>query len=142
MPKDTKVYALAVPTVLMTYNRPPESERYRRVARFVDALFGKIGQLRQPPRHPKWKDTGISLNVAGLERSSPLRTCSTRPSRRRQRKRVRPLQQPKNSVASSSRKTAVKTFHNRRRPRLTTTFCDGEPDRNDTIRGLPFPAPD
>jgi TRAP-type uncharacterized transport system substrate-binding protein len=66
--KDTKVYALAVPTVLMVYNWPPESERYRRVARFVDALFSKIGQLQQPPRHPKWRDTGISLNVAGLER--------------------------------------------------------------------------
>jgi TRAP transporter TAXI family solute receptor len=69
--KDTKVYALAVPTVLMTYNWPPESERYRRVARFVDALFGKIGQLQQPPRHPKWRDTGISLDVAGLERFKP-----------------------------------------------------------------------
>jgi TRAP-type uncharacterized transport system substrate-binding protein len=69
--KDTKVYALAVPTVLMVYNWPPESERYRRVARFVDALFGKIGQLQQPPRHPKWKDTGISLDVAGLERFKP-----------------------------------------------------------------------
>ena len=71
VPKDTKVYALAVPTVLMVYNWPPESERYRRVARFVDALFGKIGQLQQPPRHPKWKDTVISINVAGLERFKP-----------------------------------------------------------------------
>jgi TRAP-type uncharacterized transport system substrate-binding protein len=69
--KETKVYALAVPTVLMVYNWPPESERYRRVARFVDALFSKIGQLQQPPRHPKWKDTGISINVAGLERFKP-----------------------------------------------------------------------
>ena len=71
VPKDTKVYALAVPTVLMVYNWPPESERYRRVARFVDALFGKIGQLQQPPRHPKWKDTVLSINVAGLERFKP-----------------------------------------------------------------------
>jgi hypothetical protein len=69
--KDTKVYALAVPTVLMVYNWPAESERYRRVARFVDALFSNIGQLQQPPRHPKWKDTGISVAVAGLERFKP-----------------------------------------------------------------------
>jgi len=69
--KDTKVYALAVPTVLMVYNWPAESERYRRVARFVDALFSNIGQLQQPPRHPKWKDTGISVPVAGLERFKP-----------------------------------------------------------------------
>lgn len=71
VPKDTKVYALAVPTVLMVYNWPPDSERYRRVARFVDALFGNIGKLQQPPRHPKWKDTVISVNVAGLERFKP-----------------------------------------------------------------------
>jgi TRAP-type uncharacterized transport system substrate-binding protein len=69
--KDSKVYALAVPTVLMVYNWPADSERYRRVARFVDALFSKISQLQQPPRHPKWKDTGISINVVGLERFKP-----------------------------------------------------------------------
>lgn len=71
VPKDSKVYALAVPTVLMVYNWPAESERYRRVARFVDALFSNIGRLQQPPRHPKWKDTVISVNVAGLERFKP-----------------------------------------------------------------------
>ena len=69
--KDAKVYALAVPTVLMVYNWPPESERYRRVARFVDALFGNIGRLQQPPRHPKWKDTVLTVGVAGLERFKP-----------------------------------------------------------------------
>jgi hypothetical protein len=37
----------------------------------VDALFNNIGKLQQPPRHPKWKDTVISVNVAGLERFKP-----------------------------------------------------------------------
>jgi hypothetical protein len=27
--------------------------------------------LQQPPRHPKWRDTAISLDVAGLERFKP-----------------------------------------------------------------------
>jgi len=27
--------------------------------------------LQQPPRHPKWKDTTLSINVAGLERFKP-----------------------------------------------------------------------
>jgi uncharacterized protein len=71
VPQGTNIYALAVATVLMVYNWPPESERYRRTARFVEALFGKIGQLQQPPRHPKWKDTVLSVNVAGLERFKP-----------------------------------------------------------------------
>jgi uncharacterized protein len=71
VPQGVKVHALAVSTVLMVYNWPPESERYRRVARFVDAMFGNIAKLQQPPRHPKWRDTAISVNVSGLERFKP-----------------------------------------------------------------------
>ncbi len=59
---------VAVSTVLMVYNWPVESDRYKRVARFVDALFDKIGQLQQPPRHPKWRDTVLSANLSGLVR--------------------------------------------------------------------------
>jgi hypothetical protein len=55
----------------MVYNWPPESDRYRRVARFVDALFDKIDRLQSSPRHPKWKDTVISASVVGLERFKP-----------------------------------------------------------------------
>ena len=79
MAKGAKVDALAVSTVLMVYNWPPESERYRRVARFVDALFSKIEQLQQPPRHPKWKDTVISVTVAGLERFKPAQDWLDKP---------------------------------------------------------------
>lgn len=68
VPQGGKVNSLAVSTVLMVYNWPVESDRYRRVARFVDALFDKLDQLRQPPRNPKWKDTIVSAAVLGLER--------------------------------------------------------------------------
>jgi uncharacterized protein len=63
-----RVDSLAVSTVLMVYNWPPQSDRYRRVAHFVDALFDHIEQLQQPPRNAKWRDTVISANVAGLVR--------------------------------------------------------------------------
>jgi TRAP-type uncharacterized transport system substrate-binding protein len=68
VPQGGTVEALAASTVLMVYNWPPESERYKRVARFVDALFDHIEQLQQPPRNPKWRDTAISANVPGLVR--------------------------------------------------------------------------
>jgi TRAP-type uncharacterized transport system substrate-binding protein len=68
VPQGGRVDTVAASTVLMVYNWPLESDRYRRVARFVDALFDKLGQLQQPPRHPKWRDTVISANVPGLER--------------------------------------------------------------------------
>ena len=63
-----RVDSLAVSTVLMVYNWPLQSDRYRRVAHFVDVLFDHIEQLQQPPRNPKWRDTVISANVAGLVR--------------------------------------------------------------------------
>jgi TRAP-type uncharacterized transport system substrate-binding protein len=71
VPSGTTIDTVAAPTVLMVYNWPPDSDRYRRVARFVDALFSKIERLQQPPRNPKWKDTMISASVLGLERFKP-----------------------------------------------------------------------
>lgn len=71
VPPGSRVDTLAVSTVLMVYNWPQQSERYRRVARFVDALFDKIETLQEPPRHPKWRDTVISAAVPGLQRFKP-----------------------------------------------------------------------
>jgi len=68
VPHCDKVESLAVSTVLMVYNWPLQSDRYRRVARFVDALFDHIEQLQRPPRNPKWRDTVISADVVGLVR--------------------------------------------------------------------------
>jgi TRAP-type uncharacterized transport system substrate-binding protein len=68
VPPGDSVDTVAASTVLMVYNWPLASDRYRRVARFVDALFDHIAQLQQPPRNPKWRDTVISARVLGLER--------------------------------------------------------------------------
>jgi TRAP-type uncharacterized transport system substrate-binding protein len=68
VPQGATVETVAASTVLMVYNWPPESERYKRVTRFVDALFDNIKQLQQPPRHPKWRDAAISASVPGLVR--------------------------------------------------------------------------
>nr|WP_315724280.1 MULTISPECIES: hypothetical protein [unclassified Bradyrhizobium] len=68
VPPGARIDAVAASTVLMVYNWPENSERYRRTARFVDALFGKIQVLQSPPRHPKWRDTVLSAPVQGLIR--------------------------------------------------------------------------
>jgi uncharacterized protein len=44
------------------------TDRYNRVAKFVNALFSKMDELRQPSRHPKWRDTNIATVVPGLQR--------------------------------------------------------------------------
>ena len=63
-----EVDTLAAPVLLMVYNWPLGSDRYNRVAKFVNALFGKIDEFRQPSRHPKWRDTNIAATVPGLQR--------------------------------------------------------------------------
>src|SRR5215213_8558055 len=47
------VNTLAVGTVLGAYKWPPKTERYNRIARFVDAFFSKFDEFQKPPRHPK-----------------------------------------------------------------------------------------
>jgi hypothetical protein len=45
--------------------------RYRRVERFVQAFFSKIGDLQKPPFHPKWKEVALNAELAGWVRIRP-----------------------------------------------------------------------
>ena len=65
---DEKIRTLAVPTVLAVYNWPKDSDRYRRVVRFIDAYFAKYQQLRQLPYQPKWRDINIAGTIPGWTR--------------------------------------------------------------------------
>jgi len=73
---------------LAVYNWPPETERYRRVARFVDYLFKRFDQFKQPPFHPKWNEINLGSSLPGWTRfraaeelvaasHSPTRTMSS-----------------------------------------------------------------
>jgi TRAP-type uncharacterized transport system substrate-binding protein len=69
--KNESIETIAVPAVLAAYNWAPNSDRYRRLARFVDALFSKIYQLQQPPFHPKWREVSLSATLPGWVRFQP-----------------------------------------------------------------------
>jgi TRAP transporter TAXI family solute receptor len=69
--KGDVVDTVAVPAVLAAFNWSPHTERYRRLARFVDAFFGKIDELQQPPFHPKWKEVALSAPLPGWVRFRP-----------------------------------------------------------------------
>ena len=64
-----RIATLAVPTVLATYNWPANSNRYQRVARFTDHLFGRINRLQVPGFDPNWKTINLGATVPGLGRS-------------------------------------------------------------------------
>src|SRR5215475_1880577 len=66
--KGEKIPTIAVPTILAAFNWRPSSPRYRKVARFVDELFGRIDRLKAPGFDPKWKDVNITSRVPGLDR--------------------------------------------------------------------------
>jgi len=59
---------IATSVLLVSFNWPENSERYVRVARFVDAFFSRIEEFHKPPRHPKWKEASISLTIPGWQR--------------------------------------------------------------------------
>src|ERR1700738_1586398 len=78
--KSARVATIAVPTILAAFNWRPGSERYRRVARFVEELYGGVDKLKTPGFDPKWKDVNLSTQVPGLERFQAAREGLARSS--------------------------------------------------------------
>jgi TRAP-type uncharacterized transport system substrate-binding protein len=68
IPEGQEIQTIAVPTVLVAYNWPRSSDRYRRVARLTEYLFDRLDRLQTPGFHPKWKDVNLNAKVPGLER--------------------------------------------------------------------------
>src|SRR5262249_30762959 len=66
-----KIQTVAATQLLVTFNWPEKSERYKKVARFVDAFFSRIDEFRKPPRHPKWKEASIVFRAPGWQRFKP-----------------------------------------------------------------------
>lgn len=78
------VSTIAVPTVLVAFNWPTQSNRYQRVARFVDYLFSRIDRLQAPGFDPKWKSINLAATVPGLARFSAAQEWLDRQPRRAQ----------------------------------------------------------
>jgi hypothetical protein len=62
------VATLAVPTALVSFNWPANTNRFDRVARFVDYLFSRIDTLQRPGFDAKWKSINLGATVPGLTR--------------------------------------------------------------------------
>jgi hypothetical protein len=57
-----------VPTALVSYNWPINSNRYLRVARFTEHLFTQVDRLQGPGFDAKWKTINLAAPVPGLTR--------------------------------------------------------------------------
>src|SRR4051794_24444509 len=66
--KEKKVQTLATSTILVSFNWPRNTDRYRRTAKFVEAFFSKAEELRKPSRHPAWRDVNLAGTIRGWQR--------------------------------------------------------------------------
>jgi len=67
----TTVPTIANRALLVAYTWPENSQRYNKVAKFVDAFFGKIDQFNSAARHPKWREVNLSAEMPGWVRFKP-----------------------------------------------------------------------
>ncbi len=73
VPKGQKVATISVPAVLAVYDWPSDSERHKRMVRFVDYLFARFPKLQtEAGYHPKWKDLNLAATVPGWTRFRPM----------------------------------------------------------------------
>jgi TRAP-type uncharacterized transport system substrate-binding protein len=70
VPQGETTDTIAVPAVLAVFNWPKNTDRYRRVQRFTEALFTKWDKFSEPQRHPKWRDINLAATVPGWTRWS------------------------------------------------------------------------
>jgi TRAP-type uncharacterized transport system substrate-binding protein len=68
---DAPVDTVAVGTALVVASLPPDSERYRKVANFVDAFFTEFPRLQEAPHHPKWNEVNLAAELPGWKRFPP-----------------------------------------------------------------------
>ncbi len=99
IPAAQPVDTIAAPAVLAVFNWSKGSDRYRRIERFVERLFTKWDQFREPPRHPKWRDVNLAATVPGWSRWAVAEEML---------RRIRPKDAVDSQVASSDFSTFLK----------------------------------
>jgi uncharacterized protein len=71
IPEGQSVSTFATRTLLVAYAWPEGSERFKKLAKFVNEFFGRIEQFHDDARHPKWKEINIAANMPGWTRFKP-----------------------------------------------------------------------
>ena len=62
------VETIASGTILFAYNWPKNTDRYRRIEKFVNAFFSRFSEFQKPPRHAKWRETNLATTVPSWKR--------------------------------------------------------------------------
>jgi TRAP transporter TAXI family solute receptor len=78
IPKGQNIDTIAYGSMIVAYNWPKGSDRYRRVAQFVDNFFSNFSKFQKPPRHPKWREVNLAAQVPGWKRFDAAEEWLTR----------------------------------------------------------------
>ena len=68
------VDTIAVGAVLIAYNWPKNTDRYRRVEKFINAFFPRIADFQRAPNHVKWREVNLASTLVGWNRFEPAQT--------------------------------------------------------------------
>lgn len=68
VPPGQTVNTIAVGAVMAVFNWAENTDRYRKVANFVDAFFTRFDDFQRPPRHRKWREVNLSAELPGWVR--------------------------------------------------------------------------
>lgn len=71
--KGKPVPTIANRALLVAYNWPETSDRYRRVVKFVNEFFSHIDQFHDRARHHKWREVNLAADVPGWVRFKPAK---------------------------------------------------------------------
>jgi TRAP-type uncharacterized transport system substrate-binding protein len=71
IPDGQSIQTIADEVVLIGFNWPKNSDRYRRVQKFVEAFFPKLEEFRKAPYHPKWREVNLAVAIKGWKRFEP-----------------------------------------------------------------------
>ena len=66
-----QVETVAVGAVLIAYNWPKGTDRYKRLEKFVERFFPQLAEFQKTPRHPKWKEANLAATLPGWKRFEP-----------------------------------------------------------------------
>jgi uncharacterized protein len=68
IPEGQSVDTIAYGAVMICYNWPQDTDRYQRIANFVDRFFSHFAEFQKPPRHPTWREVNLAANLSGWRR--------------------------------------------------------------------------
>ena len=68
VPPGPSIDTVAIGSVLITLAASSDTARAKRVNRFVDTLFDRFDQFRQPGFHPKWQEVNLAAQIPGWTR--------------------------------------------------------------------------